>query len=86
MANTILNFHFDYLHTSLSDDDDDDDDVVMKMMVLVVMTPKMMVTMMMLILTMKVLASECGIDLAEQQLHLTDEMTSAWLARNIVTS
>ena len=42
--------------------------------------------MMMLILTMKVLALECGIDLAEEQLHLTDEMTSAWLARNIVTS
>ena len=46
----------------------------------------MMMLVMMLILTMKVLASECGIDLAEQQLHLTDEMTSAWLARNIVTS
>ena len=56
--------------------------MVMVMMMVIVM----MMEMMMLILTMKVLALECGIDLAEEHLHLTDEMTSAWLARNIVTS
>ena len=50
------------------------------------MMTMMVMVMLMMILTMKVLASECGIDLAEEQLHLTDEMTSAWLARNIVTS
>ena len=56
------------------------------MMMMMMMVMMMVMVMVMMILTMKVLASECGIDLAEQQLHLTDEMTSAWLARNIVTS
>ena len=60
--------------------------MTMMMMMVMVMLMMVMMLVMMLILTMKVLASECGIDLAEEQLHLTDEMTSAWLARNIVTS
>ena len=60
--------------------------MVMMMVMVMVMLMMMMMLVVMLILTMKVLALECGIDLAEEQLHLTDEMTSAWLARNIVTS